>query len=50
MDTLTSSGIDSHGSHVVIITCQACGYFEEHFRDRGLEKVGNRWDRCQGQG
>ena len=50
MYTLTSSGTDSHGAHVVIITCQACGYFEEHFRDRDLDKVGTLCDRCRRQG
>ena len=48
MDTLTGSGTDTHGAHVVVITCQPCGYFEEHFRDRGLEKAGKACDRCQG--
>ena len=46
MYTVTSSGRDSHGGEVVIITCQACGYFEEHCTDRGLSKVGKRCDRC----
>ena len=50
MYTLTSSGTDSQGAYVVIITCNSCGYFEEHFRDRGLDKVGKRCERCQGQG
>ena len=43
MYTLTSSGTDSHVAHVVV-TRQACGYFEEHFRYHGLEQVGNRCD------
>ena len=47
---LTSSSTDSHVAHVVIITCQACGYFEEHFQDRGLEKVSRPWNRYHGQG
>jgi len=38
MYTLTSSGTDSHGSRVVVISCQACGYFEEHFSDRGAPR------------
>ena len=46
MYTITSSGRDSRGAEVVIITCQACGYFEEHFTGRGLSKVGRRYDRC----
>ena len=49
MYTLASSGTDSRGAQVVVITCQACGYFEEHFRDRGLDKLGKRCDRCQGR-
>ena len=48
MYTLISTGIDSHGAQVVVITCQLCGYFEEHFRHRGLQKVGQRCDRCHG--
>ncbi len=47
--TGTDSGTDSHGAQVVIITCSSCGYFEEHFQDRGLEKIGKPCDRCQGQ-
>lgn len=46
MYTITSRGRVSRGSEVVIITCQACGYFEEHFTGRGLSKVGRRCDRC----
>ena len=46
MYTVTSSGRDSHGAEVVIITCQACGYFEEHCTHRGLDKMGKRCDRC----
>ena len=46
MYTLTSSGRDRQGAEVVIITCQACGYFEEHFTGLGLFKVGGRCDRC----
>ena len=42
----TSSGADSRGVLVVIITCRACGYFEEHFAERGRAKVGGRCDRC----
>lgn len=38
MYTLTYSGTDAHGSRVVVITCQACGYFEEHFSDRGAPR------------
>ena len=49
MYTLTSSGTDNHGAHAVVITCQACGYFEEHIRHRGLQKVGKPCDRCQGR-
>ena len=48
MYTLTGSGTDSHGAQVVIITCSSCGYFEEHFQDPGLAKVGKPCDRCQG--
>ena len=47
MYTLTSSDTDSRGAQVVVITCQYCGYFEKHFRDRGLDKVGKPCDRCQ---
>ena len=50
MYTLTPSGTDFQSAQVVVITCQACGYFEEHFRDRGLQKVGTPCDRCQGRG
>ena len=46
MYAITSSGRDSHGAEVVIVTCQACGYFEEHFTDPGLSKVGKMGDRC----
>ena len=46
MYTVSSTGRDSHGMEVVIITCQACGYFEEHFTGRGLSKVGKMCDRC----
>ena len=49
MSTLTSSGADPRGAKIVVITCQACGYFEEHFRDRGLRKVGRPCDWCQGR-
>ena len=35
MYQLTSSGADSQGSDVVIITCSSRGYFEEHLRDLG---------------
>ena len=49
MYQLTRSGTDSHGANVVIITCNSCAYFEEHFRDRGLDKVGKPCDRCQDQ-
>ncbi len=35
MYQLTSSGTDSQGVVVVIITCNSCGYFEEHLRDLG---------------
>ena len=49
MYTLTSSGADSHRAQVVVITCQVCGYFEGHFRHRGLQKVGQTCDRCQRQ-
>ena len=38
MYEITSTGQDSHGADVVIITCRACGYFEEHFARRGLDK------------
>ena len=40
MYTATSSGRDRRGTEVVIIACPACGYFEEHFIDRGLAKAG----------
>jgi hypothetical protein len=46
MYTLTSSGTDSHGTDVVVITCQACGYFEEHFTQRELDTVGKKCNRC----
>ncbi len=46
MYEITSTGQDSHGADVVIITCRACGYFEEHFARRGLDKVGKPCDRC----
>ena len=48
MYTLTGSRTDSRGAHVVI-TCQACGYFEELFQDLGLDKVGKHCDRSQGR-
>ena len=48
MYTLTSAGTDSHDARVVIIICQACGYFDEHFRHRCLEKVDRPCDRCNG--
>ena len=50
MYTLTSSATDSRGAHVVIITCNSCGYFEQQFRDRVLDKIGKPCDRCQGKG
>ena len=46
MYTVTRKGRDSHGADVVIITCQVCGYFEEHFTQRGLDQVGMKCDRC----
>ena len=46
MYTVTSSGRDRRGAEVVIITCTACGYFEEYFIGRGLAKSGRRCDRC----
>ena len=46
MYTITGRGRDSRSAVVVVITCQACGYFEEHFTDRGLDKAGRRCDRC----
>ena len=46
MYELTSKGRDSHGTEVVLITCQACGYYEEHFVQRGLDKVARKCDRC----
>ena len=49
MYTLTSSGTDSRGAQVVIITCSSCGYSEEHFRDQGLDKIGKPCDRYQGR-
>ena len=49
MYTLTSSSTDSHGAQVVIITCSSCSYSEEHFSDRGLDKVGKPCDLCQGR-
>ena len=50
MYALTSSGTDSRGAQVVVITCQACGYFEEHFRHPGPQKIGQPCDRCQERG
>ena len=47
MYTVTSSGTDSHGGDVVIITCRACGYYEEHFAQRGPNKVGSPCGRCR---
>lgn len=46
MYTVTSEGQDSQGTQVVIITCRNCGYFEEHFRHRGLAKAVTKCDRC----
>ena len=45
MFTVTSTGRDGYGAKLIIITCQPCGYFEEHFTDRGLFKVGKMCDR-----
>ena len=47
MHILTGSGTYPHGAQIVLITCQACSYFEEHFRQQGLRKVGRPCDRCQ---
>ena len=47
MYQLTSSGADSHGADVVIITCSFCGYFKEHFTQQGLKKVDKTCDRCR---
>ena len=38
--------VDRCGAEVVIVTCQACGYYEEHFTDRSLSKVEKMWDWC----
>ena len=46
MYELTSSRKDSCSADVVIITCRACGYYEEHFTERGLAKAGRKCDRC----
>ena len=43
----TGAGEDTRGAEVVIITCQACGYNEEHFTDRDMTKVGKPCDRCR---
>ena len=40
MYTVTSTGRDSYGAEVVIITCQACRYIEEHFIDQAWRKRG----------
>ena len=47
MYTLTNSGTGSDGARVVIITCSSCGYFEEHFTQQGLDKLGKPRDRCR---
>ena len=47
MYQLTRSGTDSHGADVVIITCSSCGYYEEHFTQQGLSKVGKPCNRCR---
>ena len=46
MYTLTGRGRDRGDVEVVVITCSACGYFEEHFTGPGLSKVGKRCARC----
>ena len=46
MYTVTNRGRDRRGAEVMVITCPACDYFEEHFIDRGLANVGRRCDRC----
>ena len=46
MYTLSSTGRDRGGAQVVLITCSACGYFEEHFTGQGQAKVGKRCERC----
>ena len=46
MYELTISGQDSRGARAITITCNACGYYEKHFTQRGLDKVGKRCDRC----
>ena len=46
MYNLTRSARDRDSVEEVVITCSACGYFEEHFTGQGLSKVGKRCDRC----
>ena len=50
MYTLTNSETDSHDAEAVIIICQACGYFKEHFHDKKLHKLARPCDHCQGRG
>ena len=47
MYALTSSGRDSRGAEVVDNPCEACGYYEEHFTDTGIAKIGKPCDRCR---
>ena len=47
MYDITGAGKDTRGADVVIITCQACGYNEEHFTQGGKAKVGKPCDRCR---
>ncbi len=47
MYQLTSSGADSQGADVVIITCNSCGYYEEHFTQQGVNKVGKHCNQCR---
>ena len=44
---VTNLGPDRHGSDVVVITRESCGYCEEHFRNRGFNKVGKTCNRCK---
>lgn len=32
---------------VAIVECDRCGYWEEHWEDRGREKAGKACDRCR---
>ena len=46
MYTLTGSGTDFRGAHVVVITCSSCGYFEEHFARQRLTNSVRKCYRC----